>query len=98
MTALAARCRQCAWVDWRSRVCSRTGAVAAVEEPVVEGVQALGLVELAADRASLALVGEVAEHKSGLDQAPVFLQGAGERELGASGLQAGDQQAGGDGA
>ena len=35
--------------------------MAAVEEPVVQGVQAFSLVELAADRAAFGVVGEVAE-------------------------------------
>ena len=69
------------------------GAVVAVEDAVVQGVQALALVLLAADRAALGLVGEVAEHEPGLDEAAVLLQRAGERQLAARGLQSRDKQA-----
>ena len=51
----------------------------AVEGAVVQGVQALAFVLLAADCAALGLVGEVAEHEAGLDEPPVLLQRAGER-------------------
>jgi hypothetical protein len=42
--------------------------VVAVEGAVVQGTQALTLVLLAADRAALGLIGEVAEHEPRLDQ------------------------------
>jgi hypothetical protein len=57
------------------------GAVVAVEGAVVQGVQALAFVLLAADRAALDLIGEVAEHEPRLDQPPVFLQRPRERSL-----------------
>jgi hypothetical protein len=65
--------------------------MAAVERAVVEGVQALVLVLLAADRAALGLVGEVAEHEAGLDEPLVLLQRPRERQLAARGLQARDE-------
>ena len=46
------------------------GAVVAVEDAVLQGVQALALVVLAADRAALGLVGEVAKHEPRLDSRP----------------------------
>jgi hypothetical protein len=49
----------------------------------VQGVQALALVLLAADRAALGFVGEVAKHEPGLDEPPVLLQRSGERQLAA---------------
>ncbi len=58
------------------------GAVVAVEDAVVQGVQALALVVLAADRAALGLVGEVAKHEPRLDEPPVLLRPAGAARLG----------------
>lgn len=74
------------------------GAVVTVEGAVMEGVQALAFVLLAADRTALGLVGEVAEHEPGLDEPAVLLQRPGQRQLAAGGLQPGDEQARGDGA
>src|SRR4051794_33140184 len=96
--ALATRCRQCAWVDWRSSVCSRTVPWLPWKSRSCSACRLSPLVLLAADRAALGLVSEVAEHEPRLDEAPVFLQGAGERQLAAGGLQARDKHAGGHGA
>jgi hypothetical protein len=73
-------------------------AFVAVEDGVFEGVDALALVELAVDAASLWRLGEVAEDELGLDEPPVVLQGGGERAAALLGVQAADEQACCDGA
>jgi len=52
MIALATRCRQCACVGLALEGVQAHGAVVAVKDPVVQGVQALALVLLAARRAT----------------------------------------------
>ncbi len=71
-------------------------AFVAVEDRVFEGVDAFVLVELAVDAAPFDGAREVAQDEFGLDEAPVVLQRGGERAAALLGVQAPDEQAGGD--
>ena len=72
-------------------------AFVAVEDCVLEGVDALVLVELAAEPAPLRWAGEVAQDALGLDQAPVVLQRGREGGPALPGVESCDEQARGDG-
>ena len=61
-----------------------------VEDRAPEGVELLAFVELPADPGAKLLVGEPGEDEVRLDEAPVLLQGLGERVAAAAGLQAGE--------
>lgn len=69
--------------------------LAAKEDRLVQRVQRLGLVQLAADRPPLALVGEVVKDEGALRDPPVLAQRQRDRMARTRRLQARDEQAGG---
>ena len=70
-------------------------ALVGEEQVTAQRMQALALVELAADSASEFFVGDVAAEVDGADEPAVLVQRAGEGVLAGAGVQLGDQQAGG---
>jgi hypothetical protein len=81
---------------WRSKRLEADAAFIAVEDGVFQGVDALVLVELAADPAPFRRAGEVAQDELGLDQAPVVLQRGREHGAALLGVESCDEQARGD--
>ena len=65
------------------------------EEKISERVQGFALVELGIDPSAVVFILQVAQDKERLDQAAIFLQGAGEDVLPGMGLQLTDEERGG---
>jgi hypothetical protein len=72
------------------------GAAVGEEDEPARVVEGLAPVELAADAPTEGLVGEPAQGVHGAQQLAVLEQGPGQRVLAGTGLEAGDEQGGGD--
>jgi hypothetical protein len=88
--------RAAAWVLWRVQRVQTDATLVAVEDGVLEGIDALVLVELAVDTAALGWVREVAQDELGLHEPAVVLQRGREAAAALLGVQEPDEQARGD--